>query len=117
MRGCARLLVSRLPADVGEWIESADAYERGSLSAGELMAVRLRAWHFHDARRGSAGLDELSGLRVVMYRLWPESETADWYESAVHLIRFCNEAGLGEGQLLGLLQEHFAGLIGEADAA
>ncbi|MBD2035169.1 hypothetical protein H6F86_26175 [Phormidium sp. FACHB-592] len=107
--------MSHLPAAVADWTAAADAYERGALSTEALAVVRVRAWQYHDASQRSVSPDALSGLRVVMYRLWPAPVAADWYELAWHFLHCCNEAGLRDDQLFDLLQEHFASLSGEAE--
>jgi hypothetical protein len=115
MRDCALLLLPSLPAEASEWVAAADEFEAGRLSAGELLSVRVRAWQFHDAPR-EAGPTEQSGLRAVMYRLWPPGESGPWIVSAEHFLEFCAEAGLSGEQLWQLLRARFGAILGEVEA-
>jgi hypothetical protein len=91
---------------------AADEYERGRLTNEGLTEVRVQAWQYHDERRGISPEAELSGLRAVMYRLWPIPGVSRWHEEAWHFLNFCVEAGLPEGQLLDLLREQFPNVLG-----
>lgn len=54
----------------------------------------------------------MSGLRTVMYRLWPP-DAHDWHEEAEYFLEFCEEAGLGHEQLLPSLRARFSDILGE----
>ena len=110
MRDCAEPLLSMLPTEATSWFVAADEYEQGRMSAQELTAVRVQAWQFHDAHRDGRDRVESVGLRIVMYRLWAESDVEAWRESAWHFVRFCREAGMDAGRLLALLRARFEGL-------
>jgi len=115
LRACSALLLPNLPPVAQEWATAADTFDRGRLSVEDLTEVRVQAWHFHDAREDSSPLAELSGLRAVMWRLWP-AETADcWHESASYYLDFCQEAGLREEQWWPLLREQFPTILGTKD--
>jgi hypothetical protein len=108
IRECSLLLLPGLPPEAREWVDAADEHDEGRLSAAELTAVRVRAWQFHDDRRSTSPLTESSGLRAVMYRLWPEIDVVYWYESAKCFLDFCGEAGLSSERWWPLLREQFA---------
>jgi hypothetical protein len=112
LRECATLLVPRLPPEATGWMAIADAHEQGRLSDQDLLAARVEAWLFHDGRRTTGSPEELSGLRAVMYLLWPKEDTSDWHESAWHFFEFCEEAGLTPEVSLLLLEKHFADVVG-----
>ena len=111
LRDCSLLLLPALPPEAAAWVEAADEFDAGRLGADDLTAVRVAAWQFHDARRGTSPAAELSGLRAVMYRLWPLSG-GDWCESAWHLLHFLVEAGLREERWWPLLRARFSGILG-----
>lgn len=112
VRECSLLLLPGLPPEAREWVESADEYDEGRLSAAELTAVLVRASHFHDERRSTSPLNELSGLRAVMYRLWPEIDVVQWYETAGFFLDFCGEAGLPSERWWPLMREQFGEILG-----
>jgi hypothetical protein len=121
MRACAGILVNQLPAEAVTWMAAADAYERGALTPEALTAVRVDALQFHDSQSKTGSPEELSGLRTVMCRLWPE--VADdrlfkdrWFEEAVCFLDFCHETGLADDQLLVLLREHFVSVLDDMDS-
>src|SRR5205823_5579132 len=82
LRACCVLLVPALPPEAHSWIGAADDFDGGRLTGAELTEVRVRAWHFHDSRRDSSPNCELSGLRAVMCRLWPEHDVVQWCDEA-----------------------------------
>jgi hypothetical protein len=108
LRECAALLVPRLPPEAESWMAVADAYDQGRLHDRDLLAARAEALHFHDGRRRAGSAEELSGLRAVMYRLWPKEITSDWYESAWHFFHFCETAGLTPEVCFLFLEKYFA---------
>jgi len=107
VRACSLLLLPRLPAEARAWVEAADAYEAGRSSPAELTAVRVLAWRHLEHH--AAPLAEHSGLRAVMHRLWPDIG-GDWYESALHFVDCCEDAGLLVEQWGSLLRDQFPGL-------
>jgi hypothetical protein len=111
VRDCSVLLLPALPLKAEEWVVVADEFEAGRLSADELTAARVRAWQFHDIRRDTAPPSELSGIRAVMYRLWPPDE-GYWHESAWHFLHFLVDTGLPEGRWWPLLRARFGGILG-----
>lgn len=112
IRACSLVLLPGLPREAREWLGAADEYEQGASSPDRLAEVRQRAWQFHDARRDSSPLAELSGLRAVMYRLSPKVGVERWHESAWHFLQFCDEAGLREEVWFPLLKEQFPDILG-----
>jgi hypothetical protein len=112
LRDCALLLLPGLPPEASDWVAAADEFEAGRLSADGLTAARVRAWQFHDARRDTSPPAVLSGLRAVMYRLWPPDSPNRWHESGWHFLHFCDEAGLRVEQWRPLLQARFGGILG-----
>jgi len=110
LRDCSLLLLPSLPREATEWAAVADDFEAGRLSADELTAARVRAWQFHDSRNASPA-SELSGLRVVMYRLWPP-DLDRWHDSAWHFLRYLKRAGVNEKQWWPLLQRRFSDILG-----
>jgi hypothetical protein len=113
LRACSLLLLPGLPPEAQEWVSAADDFDQGRLRIDGLIAARVRAWEFHDARRDSSSQVELSGIRVVMWRLWPPDKGDRWDESAWHFLDFCNEAGLQETQLWPLLRAQFPDILGD----
>jgi hypothetical protein len=113
LRECATLLVPRLPPEVGTWMSVADAYEQRGLGEQDLIATRVEAWRFHDRRRNSeASPEELSALRVVMYRLWPDAGTmSDWHESARHFLGFCQTAGISIVDCNRIMEKRFPDIL------
>lgn len=115
LRACSLELLPRLPAEARAWFDAADAYEAGRASPAELTAVRVLAWRHVDRRAGS--LAGQSGLRAVMHRLWPDIDGGgDWYESALHFLDCCEDAGLPAEQWGPLLRERFPELADDSPA-
>ncbi|HTR54950.1 MAG TPA: hypothetical protein VMJ10_29895 [Kofleriaceae bacterium] len=115
LRECALALADRLPLEVRPWIEAADAYEQGAIDASELEVARVAAWRFHDGMRAQLAAPVIAGLRVVMYRLWPDDGT-DWFMSARHFLDFFLEAGLPVELFHAQLQRRFGDLLAGATA-
>jgi hypothetical protein len=111
LRDCALLLLPGLPPEAANWVAAADDYDAGRIDAGRLEEVRVGAWRFHDAPR-EARPAEQSGLRAVMYRLWPPDPPDRWHEAAGYFLEFCQEAGLPPERLTALLRARFVGLSG-----
>jgi hypothetical protein len=112
LRDCALLLLPGLPPEASAWVGAADDFETGRLDADGLTVVRVQAWQFHDSRRDTSPLAELSGLRAVMYRLWPPYSPDSWHEAAGYFLEFCEEAGLGRERWWPLLRARFSGILG-----
>jgi hypothetical protein len=104
-----------LPPEAARWVVAADEFEAGQLGVDALTAVRVTAWQFHDARAGTSPSAELSGLRAVMYRLWPEDR--DWHESGWYFLRFLQAAGVREDQWFQLLRGRFSSIFGGSQEA
>lgn len=105
-RDCSLSLLPRLPAEVARWIEVADAFDDGQIGIEALTEARVSAWRFHDDRRSAASPAELSGLRAVMFRLWPPDDD-DVYTEAAHFLEFVEEAGLETAQWWPWLLQRF----------
>ena len=112
LRDCALLLLPRLPPAAAGWVATADEFDAGRLSAESLTGARVEAWRFHNAQQAIRSAAELSGLRVVMYRLWPPGADRWWRESAWHFLHFLRTAGCAEEQWWLLLRARFAGVLG-----
>jgi hypothetical protein len=114
LRDCALLILPVLPPEAAQWawqcIAVADEFDSGRLGTDGLTSARVWAWQFHDARRDTSPAVELSGLRAVMYRLWPP-DAGSWHECAWHFLRFLDGAGVSPERWWPLLLNRFDGLL------
>ena len=116
LRDCSLLLLPALPPEAAAWVAAADEFEAGRLGVDGLTAARVGAWQFHDARRDTSPESELSGLRAVMYRLWPP-DGRDWHEAAWYFLHFAERAGVRADRWWPLLRARFTAVLGEAPDA
>lgn len=107
---CERL--ARLPDESADWLRTARAYAAGKASEDALLAERLNAWQYLDARSCRFDDPEVSAVRAVLFVLYPPGGEEDWIETGIQFLRLCEGAGADPAELCRRLREAFADVLG-----